>query len=114
MHPKNRDLTETITLLARFSRFIIADITETRSVPHELASIIPLLAVPVLLIYNSSFDGRPFSMLSDYWKYDWVISTEVYQNHNDLLNNINKFIKKIEKNRELLKKKREVREKELR
>jgi len=39
--PASRDFTETITTLARLSRFIIADFTGQRSLPHEIASIVP-------------------------------------------------------------------------
>ncbi|HET7440464.1 MAG TPA: pentapeptide repeat-containing protein, partial [Terriglobales bacterium] len=37
--PANRDLTETISLLANMSRFIIADLTDPSSLPHELATV---------------------------------------------------------------------------
>ncbi|HEU5348543.1 MAG TPA: pentapeptide repeat-containing protein, partial [Ktedonobacterales bacterium] len=45
--PKNQNTTETITLLARMARFIIADLTDPRSIPHELAMIAPQIPVPI-------------------------------------------------------------------
>ena len=45
--PKNRNFTETVSTLAHLARFIIADITEPRSIPQELQAIVPHLAVPV-------------------------------------------------------------------
>src|SRR5207302_5085511 len=39
--PKDRDFTETVSTLAHLARFIIADLTEPNSIPHEVATIIP-------------------------------------------------------------------------
>jgi uncharacterized protein YjbI with pentapeptide repeats len=45
--PAERDITETVSLLARMARFIIADLTEPSSIQKELEAIVPHLAVPV-------------------------------------------------------------------
>ena len=39
--PATRDITETISLLARMARFIIADLTDPSSIPKELEAIVP-------------------------------------------------------------------------
>ena len=65
-----RDITETVTLLARMALFIIADLTEPSSIPKELEAIVPHLAVPVQPLLEGE---RPYAMFTDYWKYDWVL-----------------------------------------
>ena len=82
--PDNRDTTETVTTLARMARFIIADITDPKSIPLELQSIIPDLAVPVqpLLMEGS----QEFSMFKDLRrKYHWVLPVIVYKDLDDLV-----------------------------
>jgi hypothetical protein len=80
--PAGRDITETVTLLARMARFIIADLTDPSSIPKELEAIVPQLAVPV----QPLLDGhRPYAMFKDYWKYDWVLPVHRYDGLNSLL-----------------------------
>ena len=81
--PATRDITETVTLLARMSRFIIADLTEPSSIPKELEAIVPQLAVPFQLLIEGS--SPPYAMFKDYWKYDWVLPAYRYENINSLL-----------------------------
>src|SRR5262249_38735213 len=55
--PATRDITETISLLARMSRFVVADITDARSIPQELAVIVPNLPLQPLLLKGSAEYG---------------------------------------------------------
>jgi uncharacterized protein YjbI with pentapeptide repeats len=48
--PASKDLTGTISTLANIARFIIADLTDPSSVPHELATLVPSTVVPVQTI----------------------------------------------------------------
>jgi hypothetical protein len=83
--PARRNLTETITLLARMARFIIADLTDPSSIPQELQAIIPSVRVPVqpLLLEGSSL----YSILKDFdpRDYHWVFPVYRYKEPEQLL-----------------------------
>jgi uncharacterized protein YjbI with pentapeptide repeats len=81
--PATRDITETISLLARMARFIVADLTDPSSIPKELEAIVPSLAVPVQPLLEGA--SRPYSMFKDYWKYDWVLPVYRYEGLGPLL-----------------------------
>jgi hypothetical protein len=82
--PANRDLTETVSTLAHLARFIIADITDPRSIPQELQAIVPDLAVPVQPIIARP--QQPWGMFVDFpKKYHWVLETHEYTDLSDLL-----------------------------
>jgi hypothetical protein len=58
--PTSRDTDETITLLARMARFVIADISNAKSVLQELSAIVPHLpSVPVqpIILVNQEEPG---------------------------------------------------------
>ncbi|MGO8948985.1 MAG: pentapeptide repeat-containing protein [Ktedonobacterales bacterium] len=81
--PGSRDFTETITLLARMARFIIADLTEPASIPQELQAIVPDVAVPVQPLIAE--DAKPFAMFIDHHKYHWMLPTYQYADLEELL-----------------------------
>ena len=83
--PARQNITETITLLARMARFIIADLTDPSSIPQELQAIIPSVRVPVqpLLLEGSSL----YSMFKDFDPQDfhWVLPVYRYKEPEQLL-----------------------------
>jgi uncharacterized protein YjbI with pentapeptide repeats len=81
--PATRDITETVSLLARMARFIIADLTDPSSIPKELEAIVPHLTVPVQPLIEGT--SRPYAMFKDYWKYDWVLPVYRYEGLEPLL-----------------------------
>jgi hypothetical protein len=81
--PASRDITETVSLLARMARFIIADLTDPSSLPKELEAIVPGLAVPVQPLLEGA--DRPYAMFRDYWKYDWMLPVHCYEGLEPLL-----------------------------
>ena len=84
--PATRDITETVSLLARMARFIIVDMTDPSSIPKELEAIVPHLAVPVQPLLEGA--SRPYAMFKDYWKYDWVLPPHRYEGLETLLTSI--------------------------
>ena len=84
--PASKDVTGTIETLARMSRFIIANLTDPSSIPHELATIIPLLrTTPVALLRRKG--SRRYSMIEDYvTAYNgWVLPVYEYRTETTLI-----------------------------
>jgi hypothetical protein len=61
--PATRDLTATVSTLAHMAQFIIADLTDPSSIPHELATVVSTIPIPVQPILPSS--EREFAMFTD-------------------------------------------------
>jgi Pentapeptide repeats (8 copies) len=86
--PASRDLTETVSTLAHLARFIIVDLTDPSSAPHEVATIIPQCIVPVqpLLLQDDTQPGYEYAMFHDLrTRYHWVLPTYQYQDISSLL-----------------------------
>ncbi|MDH3337023.1 MAG: pentapeptide repeat-containing protein [Gammaproteobacteria bacterium] len=85
--PASRDLTETVSTLARMAKFVIADLTEPSSIPLELQEIVPTVAVPVKPIIAAGHSE--FSMFRDLRKkYRWVMPTLTYESVNELISSL--------------------------
>jgi hypothetical protein len=79
-----RDLVESIILLAGLSRLVIVDITDPKSTPMELHAIVPNFAVPVVPIMRAG--TKPFGVFSGILKFPWVHRPPIeYENPQHLL-----------------------------
>jgi len=75
--PSTRNLTETVMTLASMSKYVIADLTSPRSIPHELASIARQL--PSIRFYPIILAGeKSFGMFDDYQSYSWIRPIKEY------------------------------------
>lgn len=86
-----RDLTETVQLLANLSRFVVADVTDARSIPQELLGIVPHLpSVPVRPIILAG--QREYAMFEHFKPYPWMLELFVYETAEQLLADIDEAI----------------------
>ena len=97
--PVDRNLTETVTLIAKLSHFVIADLTEPSSIPQELQAIIPdnpsLIIQP---IFEKKNQERYYSMFDDFLKSysHCVLPIFEYSDESNLLSLTNKIVQSIE------------------
>jgi uncharacterized protein YjbI with pentapeptide repeats len=94
--PSRRSTVETVTTLAGMARFVIADLTDAKSVLQELQAIVPDLPnVPVqpLLISSQSAPG----MLDYFKRFPWFLNTYRYDDLAKLLGSMKDVIAPAEK-----------------
>jgi len=89
--PASKDLTGTISTLANMARFIIADLTDPSSVPHELATLVPSTVIPVQTIILEG--QREYTMFGDLRRrYHWVLEPHQYKSKKQLIAQLNERV----------------------
>lgn len=89
--PERRDLTETISMLAHMALFVIADITDEKSIPQELQKIVPNLpSLPVRSIIQE--DQYEYAMFEGFGGYLSVLPPYRYQNTEQLLESLEEHV----------------------
>ena len=85
--PSSRNLTETVSTVAHIAKFVIADITDAKSIPQELQRIIPNLpSLPVQpLILSTAYE---YAMFKDLMDYPWVLEPYRYADVHELVSSL--------------------------
>jgi hypothetical protein len=85
--PTGKDETGVVETLARMARFVVADLTDPKSIGHELATIVPYLpTTPVVPLRLAGSGG--YSMFARLQRYPWVLPVYEYNGPEEVMQSI--------------------------
>jgi len=85
--PASRDVTETVSTLAHMARFIVADLTDPRSIPQELQAIVPNLpSVPIVPLIHTS--QTEYGVFEHFTRYPCVLTIYRYDDQAALIESL--------------------------
>jgi uncharacterized protein YjbI with pentapeptide repeats len=85
--PESKTTTDTVSLLARMARFVIADLTDPSSVPYELKEIVPDAHMPVQPLLLAGTESYA-SMARDLWISREMLPVYYYTSPQELLRDL--------------------------
>jgi hypothetical protein len=89
--PESRSITETVSTVAHMARFVVADITDAKSIPQELTTIVPHLpSVPVQPLLEGS--SEEYGMFRDFKRYPWVLPIYRYKDIHEVVASLSEKI----------------------
>lgn len=85
--PSTRDFTEMVSTLAHMARFVIADITDAKSISQELTQIVPHLPhVPIQPLLLAS--QEEYVLFEHFKHFPWFLKTYLYESQEQLLSSL--------------------------
>ena len=90
--PGSRGYAETVTLLARLARYVIADLTDAAEIRSELIQIVP--AMPRLPVQPIILEGAPdyATFITDIKPYPWVLPIYRYKSVEQLVGSLHEAV----------------------
>jgi hypothetical protein len=87
----SRTNVETVTLLARMARFVIADLSDAKSVLHEMQAIVPISPMlPVQPLIKTSQEEP--GMFDFFVSYPWFLKTYRYGSPSQLIADLDEHV----------------------